>query len=115
MCLCFCNGVSVSLCSYHRVSHRVCLCACACVSLCVTVLLLTVLYVGAVQASYGGSAIEDWLSNATLGDGTDGPCPGEHGCACVYVCTRVDVCVYVSVWTCVDVCLCMSVCVSCAV
>eukprot|EP00041_Stephanoeca_diplocostata_P016336 m.321347 g.321347 ORF g.321347 m.321347 type:complete len:580 (+) comp20333_c0_seq3:219-1958(+) len=32
--------------------------------------------IGLIHASYGGSAIEDWLSNTTLGDGTDGPCPG---------------------------------------
>jgi hypothetical protein len=32
--------------------------------------------VGLIHTSYGGSAVEDWLSKETLGDGKTGPCPG---------------------------------------
>ena len=32
--------------------------------------------IGLVHSSYGGSAVEDWISKATLGDGKSGPCPG---------------------------------------
>ena len=32
--------------------------------------------IGLVHSSYGGSAVEDWMSKETLGDGKSGPCPG---------------------------------------
>eukprot|EP00937_MAST-01D_sp_MAST-1D-sp2_P001120 g1120.t1 len=32
--------------------------------------------IGLIHSSYGGSAVEDWLSKDTLGDGKSGPCPG---------------------------------------
>eukprot|EP01052_Picozoa_sp_SAG31_P038036 SAG31_NODE_5006_length_2806_cov_2.510898_2_plen_210_part_00 len=32
--------------------------------------------IGLVHSSYGGSAVEDWISQETLGDGKSGPCPG---------------------------------------
>lgn len=32
--------------------------------------------VGLIHTSYGGSAVEDWISADTLGDGKTGPCPG---------------------------------------
>jgi sialate O-acetylesterase len=32
--------------------------------------------IGLVHSSYGGSAVEDWISKETLGDGKSGPCPG---------------------------------------
>ena len=33
--------------------------------------------IGLIHSSYGGSAVEDWISKGTLGDGTSGPCPGK--------------------------------------
>ena len=32
--------------------------------------------IGLYHTSYGGSAVEDWISAETLGDGKTGPCPG---------------------------------------
>jgi hypothetical protein len=32
--------------------------------------------IGLIHSSYGGSAVEDWISKPTLGDGKSGPCPG---------------------------------------
>lgn len=32
--------------------------------------------IGLVHSSYGGSAVEDWISKETLGDGKSGDCPG---------------------------------------
>jgi hypothetical protein len=32
--------------------------------------------IGLIHSSYGGSAVEDWISKETLGDGQSGPCPG---------------------------------------
>ena len=32
--------------------------------------------IGLIHSSYGGSAVEDWISKETLGDGKSGPCPG---------------------------------------
>eukprot|EP00931_Biecheleriopsis_adriatica_P076998 TRINITY_DN50643_c0_g1_i1.p1 TRINITY_DN50643_c0_g1~~TRINITY_DN50643_c0_g1_i1.p1 ORF type:complete len:586 (-),score=57.75 TRINITY_DN50643_c0_g1_i1:94-1851(-) len=32
--------------------------------------------IGLIHTSYGGSAVEDWMSQSTLGDGKTGPCPG---------------------------------------
>ena len=32
--------------------------------------------IGLIHTSYGGSAVEDWISQETLGDGTSGKCPG---------------------------------------
>lgn len=32
--------------------------------------------VGLIHTSYGGSAVEDWVSKQVLGDGKSGPCPG---------------------------------------
>ena len=32
--------------------------------------------IGLMHASYGGSAVEDWISKEVLGDGKSGPCPG---------------------------------------
>ena len=33
--------------------------------------------IGLIHSSYGGSAVEDWISQETLGDGTTGPCIGN--------------------------------------
>ena len=33
--------------------------------------------IGLIHSSYGGSAVEDWISKETLGDGTSGKCPGK--------------------------------------
>ena len=33
--------------------------------------------IGLIHSSYGGSAVEDWISKETLGDGSSGPCPGK--------------------------------------
>ena len=33
--------------------------------------------IGLIHSSYGGSAVEDWISKETLGDGKSGPCPGK--------------------------------------
>jgi hypothetical protein len=32
--------------------------------------------IGLIHSSYGGSAVEDWISKETLGDGKSGKCPG---------------------------------------
>ena len=32
--------------------------------------------IGLIHSSDGGSAVEDWISKETLGDGKSGPCPG---------------------------------------
>ena len=32
--------------------------------------------IGLIHSSYGGSAVEDWISQETLGDGKSGKCPG---------------------------------------
>ena len=32
--------------------------------------------IGLIHTSYGGSAVEDWISKETLGDGKTGECPG---------------------------------------
>ena len=32
--------------------------------------------IGLIHSSYGGSAVEDWMSKEILGNGTSGPCPG---------------------------------------
>ena len=44
--------------------------------------------IGLIHSSYGGSAVEDWISAGTLGDGKSG-CASPCVCACVRARVRV--------------------------